>query len=199
VTRFVDGLGERGFGWAEDRPYGRTAHALAVGGRVWLVDPFECDGVDEWLAKLGEPAAVVQLLDRHNRDCAAFARRYSIPHFVVPERLPNAPYEIVPLLRRPWWREAALWWPAERVLACADAIGTNPFFRARGEAAGVHPLLRLTPPRRLAEYDPLHLLVGHGEGIHGEAAVAALRHALDTARTGLVRRALTLPRRPGRA
>jgi hypothetical protein len=199
TARFVDELGARGFGWIEERAYARTGHALAADGRVWLVDPFEAAGVDERVSALGEPAGIVQLLDRHDRDCAALAKRYSVPHFVVPEQLPDSPFELVPVINRRWWREVALWWPDERVLACADAIGTNPFFRAADDTAGVHPGLRLLPPRRLAAYDPLHLLVGHGEGLHGDDAGAALRQALDTARSGIFRWAISLPRRRGRA
>ena len=35
-------------------------------------------GLDETVAGLGEPAGVVQLLDRHNRECAAVARRLAL-------------------------------------------------------------------------------------------------------------------------
>jgi hypothetical protein len=46
---------------------------------------------------------------------------------------------------------------------------------------GVSPLLRLTPPRQLLAVEPDHVLVGHGEGIHEDAA-AALREAITLAR-----------------
>ena len=54
--------------------------------------------------------------------------------------------------------------------------------------------MRLSPPREaLGRFEPEHLLVGHGEGIHGPEATEALRQALATARTGLLH---LLPRIP---
>ena len=47
------------------------------------------------------------------------------------------------------------------------------------DRVGVHPLLKLTPPRRLRAYEPEHLLVGHGEGVHGPEATIALQQALS--------------------
>ena len=38
------------------------------------------------MRSLGEPAAVLQLLDRHNRDCAAFAERLGVPLHLCPVR-----------------------------------------------------------------------------------------------------------------
>ena len=53
-----------------------------------------------------------------------------------------------------------------------------PYFRARDEPLGVHPFLRLYQPRGLRDMAkclaPGHVLVGHGEGIHGEGAAAVL-------------------------
>jgi hypothetical protein len=43
-------------------------------------------------------------------------------------------------------------------------------------------MLRLTPPRRLAEFEPEHLLTGHGTGMHGPGTAEALRDALDGSR-----------------
>jgi hypothetical protein len=140
----------------------------------------------ELLLALGEPAGVVQLLDRHNRDCASLAARLGVPHHRVPDTLTGSPFEVVTVLRWRRWREDALWWPERRILVTADAIGTNRFFAGK-DPAGVHPLLRLTPPRLLGRYAPLHLLVGHGEGIHGDDADRALQRALATARTGIPR------------
>jgi glyoxylase-like metal-dependent hydrolase (beta-lactamase superfamily II) len=88
---------------------------------------------------------------------------------------------VVPLLRRSWWHEVALWFPEQRTLVCADAVGTAEYYRGPGEELGVSPLLRLTPPRRLLAVEPEHVLVGHGEGIH-EDATGALREAVTLAR-----------------
>ena len=171
---------EIGLGWIEAAPRARTSHALLVDGRVWLVDPIEPDHLEPRVRSLGEPAGVIQLLDRHGRDCEAIAARLRVPHYVVPDTVPETPFELLPLVRSRFWHEAALWWPEQRTLVCADALGTIPYFRAGGEPAGVHPLLRFKPPRRLLGLRPEHLLVGHGEGIHQDAGPAvedAIRHA----------------------
>lgn len=176
-----------GFGWMEERMPFRTAHALADGQDVWLLDPFDGGAeVEERLSGLGKPRGVVQLLDRHDRDCAAFAERLGVPHYRVPMReVPGSPFQPVPVVRLRWWREIALWWPERRLLAAADALGTAPYFRAGGEPLGVHPLLRVAPPRRLAAFEPVHILSGHGAGVHGKEAAEALREALATARRRL--------------
>ena len=146
--RFVDEL-EDGFGWTETERLHRTSHALAVDGRVWLIDPIDGDGVEERVRALGEPAGVIQLIDRHNRDCAALAARLGVPLHVVPLSLPETPFRFLPVLRSRWWKEVALWWPERRILVCADALGTHPFFRVGDEPAGLHPFFRLRPPRAL--------------------------------------------------
>jgi len=177
-----------GFGWiAPERPQLRlTSHALLAEGGVWVVDPLEGEGVEDRIRALGEPAGVIQLLDRHTRDCAAFARRLGVRHHVVPS-VGIGPFEAIPLVQRSHWQESGLWWPERRVLVCADAFGTVPhYFALGGERIGVHPLLRLTPPRRLAHLEPEHVLCGHGEGVHEHAAGAVLE-ALAHARRRLPR------------
>jgi hypothetical protein len=185
---------EWGFGWiAPERPQLQLAsHALVAGGGVWVVDPIDGEGVDERVRALGEPAGVIQLLDRHTRDCAAFARRLRVPHHVVPF-MNVGPFEAIPLVERSQWQEAALWWPERRVLVCADALGTVPhFFALGGEPLGVHPFLRLTPPRPLMDFEPEHVLCGHGEGVHEDAA-EAVRGALEHSRRRLARLLLEAP------
>ena len=190
-VRFVDEL-EAALGWTEDATLRRTSHALAADGRVWLFDVVDDPELDGRVRELGEPVAVVQLLDRHARDCAAVARRLGVPHHVVPETLSGTPFELRPVVRSRWWREVALWWPERRILLVADAVGTTPFFCAGREPAGVHPFLRLRPPRSLRGLAPAHLLVGHGEGVHGRPAT--LETALRTSRRRLPRFLLGLPR-----
>jgi hypothetical protein len=175
---------EHGFGWIEASPMRRCAHALARGGQVWLVDPFEWDELDARVAELGEPAGVVQLLDRHGRDCAAIAARLGVPLF-APLEGRALPFELVRLLGWRLWREAALWWPETGVLVCADALGTVGYFRAGAEAVGVHPFLRPFPPRQLAGLPVRRLLVGHGEGLAGTEVAAQIDEALRTARRRL--------------
>jgi hypothetical protein len=159
----------------------RCSHALITRAGVWLIDPLEADGVEERIRSAGTPAGVIQLLDRHNRDCAALAQRLGVPHHVVP-REPLGPFEFISIRTRRTWKEVALWWPERRVLACGDALGTAPYYRARADRLAVHPLLRLRPPRtKLEAVDPAVILCGHGEGIH-EGAGLALHEALRTAR-----------------
>jgi hypothetical protein len=182
-----------GISWTEQGGMARTAHAVVSEGRVWLIDPYEDDAAVEAAAGLGEAAGVIQLLDRHNRDCEPLAQRLGVPLLRLPERLPDSPFEVVRVISRPGWREVALWWEAERALVVAEAIGTAPMF-ALGRRAGVHPLLRLTPPRgRLSRFRPTMLLVGHGETIETGGA-AALSEALSQSRSDLPRLVTAVPK-----
>ncbi len=178
-----------GFGWiaAEPALLQRASHALAADGRVWLVDPVDAPEIEERVRALGEPAGVLQLVDRHPRDCAALAGRLDVPHHRVPfAGVPDAPFELRRVLNVPGWREVALWWKAERVLVCTEALGTASYFRAPDELLGVHPFLRLYQPRALRDLaqglSPGHVLVGHGEGVHGDGAAPALAQAVLGAR-----------------
>ena len=180
TVRFCDDF-DGGFGWIVDEFMERCSHALVVAGKVWLVDPIAGGGVEERIRAAGEPAGVVQLLDRHNRDCAALAERLDVEHHLVPQGRVG-PFEFVTIKRKRRWSEVALWWPERRVLVCADVLGTAAYFRAADEPLAVHPLLRLLPPRdQLAAVNPARILCGHGEGIH-EDADAAMREALRTSR-----------------
>ncbi len=97
------------------------------------------------------------------------------------ESVGDAPFEVLPVVRRRWWREVALFEPVGRTLVCGDALGTVPFFVAGDEPIGVHPILRLAPPRALARVEPTRVLVGHGIGLADDAA-PAVREAIATAR-----------------
>lgn len=156
--------------WVEDEFLRRASHALATDGGTWLVDPVDNPRLDELEGVVG----VIQLLNRHNRDCAAIALRLGVPHVAVP-RAPIAPFIFLPISRH----EVALWWDDERVLVCGDALGTAGYFRAGGERLGVHPLLRLRPPR--LDVRPEIVLCGHGPGVFDDAD-AALREAIRTSR-----------------
>jgi hypothetical protein len=185
---------ELGFSWIVNEPKTRTSHALVDDGRVWLVDPVDWPEAIERAHSVGEPASVLQLLDRHNRDCAAIAERLGVPHLRVPAAVPDSPFEVVSVKRWRRWHEVALWWPERRALVVAEAVGTNRFFTGGLGALGVHLLLRLTPPKMLARFEPEHVLVGHGEGLHGAEASAALGTALQRSRRDLPRVLLCLPR-----
>jgi hypothetical protein len=196
VTISFTDEGGWGLGWMAVEPafMRRASHALVHDGGVWLVDPVDGEGLDARLALLGRVRVVVRLLDRHARDDAAIAARHGAPLLDVPfDGIPGSPFVVVPLVRRRWWREIALWWAGPRVLAVADALGTAPYFRAPGRALGVHPMLRLTPPRALAGLEPLHLLPGHGAGLHGPTVPGEVRRAIAASRREIPR---WLARRP---
>ena len=150
---------EFGFSWIA-QPLMRTCHALATPEGVWLIDPVDDPEPLARAAALGAPAGVVQLLDRHKRDCAAIAGRLGVGHHVVPDSVPGSPFEVVAVVRRPGWNESALWWPERRALVVPEALGTSEHFTLDRAPVGVHPVLRLFPPTALRGYEPEHLLVG---------------------------------------
>lgn len=166
-----------GLSWVLDEAMERTSHALVADGRVWFVDPVDVGEAMDRAAALGEPAGVIQLLDRHNRDCAQIAERLGVPHLRLPDAIDGSPFELLKVVDLPKWRERALWWPAERMLVVSEAVGTGPMFRSGDVPAGIHMFLRLHPPGVLKRYEPEHLLCGHGDSIHGPDAADALRIA----------------------
>lgn len=182
-----------GLTWVEQNAMARAAHALVGDGRVWLVDPFDDAEALAAVAELGAAAGVVQLLDRHNRECSVIAQRLGVPLSRLPAVIADAPFETVPVISNVGWHEVALWWPSERALVVAEAIGTAPAF-ALGRSAGVHPLLRAIPPRKqFSPFAPERLFVGHGDPIESGAA-AALSDALAHSRDDIPRLVLSLPK-----
>lgn len=176
----------------------RACHAVRLGGEVWVVDPVDVPGLDERITAIGRPAGVLQLLDRHDRDCAAVAERLGVPLHRLPfDGVEGAPFESVKLIRNRLWSEVAIWASAERALIVPEAVGTAPYFRAGDERVGVHPMLRAIPPRRLAAFEPEHLLTGHGTGMHGRETAAELHGALDGSRRRIPQAMLSIlrPRR----
>ena len=169
---------------AAEPPYmQRGSHALAVDGGVWLVDPVDGEGLDDLIAPLGTVRGVLQLLDRHPRDGAALAARHGVPLLSVPfDRVPDAPFDVVPVAGRRWWREVALWWPEHRALVVPEALGTAPYYLAPGASVGIHPLLRMLPPTVLDDLGPLHLLPGHGPPLSGGDVAGAIHAALGHSR-----------------
>jgi len=168
-----------GFGWIVEEFMERCSHALVEDGRVWVIDPVDGEGVEERIRAAGTPAGVLQLLDRHNRDCSALAARLGVRHHVVPHGS-LGPFAFIGVRDSGSWNEVALWWPERRVLVCADALGTAPYYRSGDERLAVHPLLRLRPPRKqLGALQPDVILCGHGEGILEDAGTA-FREAFST-------------------
>jgi hypothetical protein len=182
-----------GLSWVMRERMARASHALVAKGRVWVVDPVDEPAAMAAVAELGEPAGVLQMLDRHNRDCAAIAARLGVECVVNPDALPGTPFELVPIIRWPGWRETALWWPAEKVLVVPEAVGAAPAFAVGSGPVGVHPMIRLVPPRTLRQFTPRHLLMGHGRPVHGSDAANGLRDAIAHSRRDIPRLALKLP------
>jgi hypothetical protein len=184
---------ELGLSWVCDDALARTSHALADGGRVWLVDPVDDAVALERATSLGEPAGVIQLLDRHNRDGAAIAARLGVPHHRLPAAVPDSPFTLLPLLDIPGWHEVALWWDGRRGLAVAEVVGTSPHVTLGAGDAGIHPMLRLTPPGAIRGLRPEHLLTGHGAPLHGSDAADALHRAYARSRRDIPRMVRAAP------
>jgi hypothetical protein len=116
------------------------------------------------------------------------AERLGVPFHDLPTAPPaGAPFELVSLDLGPKWKERALWIPEHKALVVSESIGTGHLYRLGSAPAGVHGLRRLFPPRGLGEYEPEHLLVGHGAPLHGADASAGLHEALRRSRADLPR------------
>jgi hypothetical protein len=183
---------EAGLSWVMDDGMQRASHALLDQGDVWLIDPVDEGEAIERATAIGTPKAVIQLLDRHNRDCEAVAKRLGVPMKRVPGSLGDTPFEVIEVIKRRRWKEVALHWRERELLVVAEAIGTAPLFALGKGAVGVHPLLRLTPPHVLEGIEPKVLLVGHGAPAQSNAA-GSLRDALARSRSDIPRLLLSLP------
>jgi len=182
-----------GFSWYPDEALTRTGQALDTGSGVWLIDPVDDPEAIARATALGPPAGVIQLLDRHNRDCAALAERFGVEHLKVPDAVPGTPLRTIPVVRFPGWKETALWWPERETLIVAEVVGSNEYYTGGRAPVGMHPMLRALPPKGLRSYSPRHLLMGHGAGVHGAAATPALRQAHQRARRDIPRVLAKLP------
>lgn len=177
--------------WTAHEPQERSAHALAADGRVWLVDPIDDADALRAAEALGEVAGVLQLLDRHPRDCATLARRYRVPHLRLPQRVPDSPFEVRRVTWLPGWREVGLWWPEHEAFVVPEAVGTASYFAVGGRPLGMHPMLRAKPPGVLREVRPRAVLVGHGRALH-EDGTPALHEALSRSRRDMGRATLAM-------
>jgi hypothetical protein len=188
---------EHGVGWMAypNETMQRASHAIEVDGEVWVADPVDAEGLDGLLAEFGDVAGTVVLLDRHKRDAAAIANRHGVSVH-VPEWMDDvapdldAPVERVhteladtgigvhKIVNNRFWQEAVLYVEDRGTLVVPEAVGTADYFRTGSERLGVHPMLRPFPPGNLRRFSPERVLVGHGEGVHEDAA-AALADALS--------------------
>jgi hypothetical protein len=181
-----------GLTWVVAEPMERAFHALVDDDQVWLVDPLDGPEIEDAVA-LGEPAGVLQLLDRHNRDCAEIAARLGVPHLTVPDLVPGSPFEAIPAVRIPRWRETALWWPEKKALIVAEVLAANPMHTGGEQRVGMHLFLRPWPPSSLRGYEAEHLLLGHGRPVHGREAADEAEAAYARARRDLPRVLWGLP------
>ena len=183
-----------GITWVMDEAMARASHALVDDGRVWIIDPVDDEEAMEKIEALGKPVAVFQLLDRHNRDCEKVAKRFDIPHVVLPDELHGTPFESFTVIDNRLWAEKGLWWQKKHVLVVAEAIGTSKLFKPGDAGAGMHIALRARPPKKpLGTFVPRHLLVGHGRPIHGTQATTALQEAIDRSRRNLPKAIIGIP------
>jgi len=196
----ADEAGDGGAVWIAYPEEGmqRASAALAIDGDVWVVDPVDTADLDDLLGTLGEVRGVVVLLDRHWRDADDVAARHDVPVSVpdwfdgVPaldadlqrfgDRLPDTDFRARRVVDNRFWQEAALF--DGETLVVPEAVGTAEYFTAGDERLGVHPVLRVRPPRGpLGGLGPERIVVGHGEGL-AEDATPALAAALSNARRG---------------
>jgi len=172
----------------------RASHALRTEAGVWIVDPVDADGLDERVGQLGDVAGVLVIQDRHTRGAEAVASRHDVPVYVpdwmtlvrekleapaesVGSELPGTNYSVQRLIETDEWEEAILVDETTNTMVVPEAVGTVEAFREGDNELGAHPALD-DPPRRLADWTPDRILVGHGTSIHSEAA-RKLEEALD--------------------
>lgn len=199
---------DEGTGWLAypDEALQRASHLLTAGDDVWLVDPVDFDGLDEFIADHGRLRGTIVLIARHSRDADTIARRHDVPVYiadwmqglpgelkadveVVHKDIPDSEYGIYKLIDNRLWQEGILYGGDSKTLVVPEAVGTNAFYCLPEERIGVNPLLRLSPPWRLRQLPPERVLVGHGTGVFTDAETSLL-DALDGARRRAPRAAL---------
>lgn len=187
----ISWITEYGMSWTpEGESSGeRHSHALRHGDDVWLIDPVDCSDIDEALAQLGGTIQhVVVLLDRHQRDSQAIAKRYGATLHVVAgasfqdipgdaqrfdEELAGSPFEVLGVRDTGrLWHERALWWPEHELLVIPESLGSADMFTLGTDTAiAVHPMLRFAPPRTAFDgVQPRTILFGHGRPVTKDAA-----------------------------
>jgi len=188
-----------GVGWIAypEETMERASHLMKTDVGSWVIDPVDTDGIDGLLGGF-EVAGVVTLLDRHKRDAAAIADRHGVSVYVPSfmdgvaseleapvERfageLEGTGYGLYEVVNNRFWQEAALYDEDRGALFVPEAVGTAEYFLAGRERLGVHPMLRLKPPRSLRRFRPDRIMVGHGEGV-SEGATESLRNAIEGSR-----------------
>lgn len=179
-----------GFTWiaSPDERGQRASHALETDAGVWVVDPVDAAGLDDYLADLGEVTGVVVIQDRHTRDAVDVADRHDVPVYIpdwmelareklettaesLGSELPGTDYTVHELIATDEWEEAVLVDETTDTMVVPEAVGTLSAFDGEQSALGVHPALD-DPPERLLDWRPDRILVGHGESVLEDADAA---------------------------
>lgn len=192
---------EGGYGWLADPKdlSERSSHVIVGNSGHWLIDPLDGPGVRDLLPDASDITGIVLTLDRHQRDCAMFAREFDVavaiagPLRGVEADLPcrtestdrfraDTGWSVRPVIDRPGWHEIALVSADGKTMWISEIVGNAPYFCAPQEQLGVHPLVRLRPPREIfADEEPDRVIVGHGRGVM-EHGAAALHDAMEHGR-----------------
>jgi hypothetical protein len=176
----------------------RASHAIASESGVWIIDPIDGPGVDEWIEELGEVVGVTVLTCWHARDAEIFADRYDISVHIPQGMGRIADIVDAPIERYdsdqgfddfethwcnpfPMWEEIFLYHEGSGTLIAPDSLGTSGAHITGDERIGLELFRRLQPPTAVADFEPDRILVGHGEPITEDAS-EALREALDGSR-----------------
>jgi len=200
LDRWTDGVGWQAHPGEEGL---RTSHAVRDSDDgVWLVDPLDAPGVEDSYADLGEVVGVAVLADYHARDAAVFADRHDVP-VTVPTGLDRAAERVDAPTRRVTdslagfelrrvsplgaWTETVAYRESDGTLYVPDVLSSGAAFTVGYERLGMNVLARLSPPREaFASVEPERVVLGHGDGIVENAAVA-LADSLENARRRLPR------------
>lgn len=198
---------ENGVGWMAHPHEGaqRASHAIRGEDGVWVFDPLDGPGVQNYIDELGTVAGVTVLSSHHSRDAARFAERYDVSvrlptwmdgvaarveapveEFTAPPgewvELGNSGISVRTVDPRTAWPEMIAYQRSSGTLRVPDMLSTVPEMTVKNERLGCYLFHRLAPPKEpFADIAPERILVGHGTGISEDAA-PALTSALDNAR-----------------
>lgn len=167
-----------------DESLARSSLVLDTASGQIAIDPVDCDGLDEEIESIGGLDGVAVLMDRHSRDAKVIADRHEVP-LLVPEgadrieaavnhpvepldaMLAESEYQPRWVVSNRFWEEVCLWCPPRSTLVIPESLGTAATFTVINERIGVHPLMRIKPPRgALAGIRPERLFVGHGRPLY---------------------------------
>lgn len=149
----------------------------------YAIDPVDCTGLDSEIDRFGGLDGVAVIMDRHSRNARAIAARHDVPVFVpadakrisaaiggplasLEEALEPSDFEVRWLVFNRFWEEAMLYRPTDGTLVVPETLGTASHFTTGAERIGVHPLMRIRPPRRtFRDLTLTRLFVGHGSPV----------------------------------